>query len=385
MRLIAVLVAAVLTSAPVLASQEGPSSASSASSPSKDADQPTLPVSLAKIREALAQAPVEPLKGMNEEPHFRVEIQEWQKFKAMLDSLKFDSGGPSVPGGPYAYDQQQRLFPKVDNPLVQPYAAFNQGELLQVMITTLMTKYLRDALQLVDHRRARASRSRSPQGSGAVDERVLGVAGASPAAELDGQTIAASDPEQLTNRLHPRVTSGAPPRHADEPSRNMVLMGSPLGCRLRSPRLATLARPGAIDVTLSQPDIERALAIARSTEAERARFHSRYRLPVSDATVAQVEAMTEFRRVVIAGEDRLRQGDWMFTQGTRAAEAAVRTWHGQITMVAQLRFNPLNTYVTVPVLDIMVGDPLAEGVVTPLKAHTTPQYFTSVPVPGKRG
>ena len=142
MRLIAVLVTAILTSVPVLASQDGPSSASSASSPSKDAEQPTLPVSLTKIREALAQAPVEPLKGLNEQPHFRVEVQEWQKFKAMLDALKFDSGGPPVPGGVYAYDQQQRLFPKVDNPLVQPYAAFNQGELLQVMITTLMTKYL---------------------------------------------------------------------------------------------------------------------------------------------------------------------------------------------------------------------------------------------------
>jgi len=121
MRLIALLVAAILTSVPALAWQDGPSSASSESSPAKDAAQPTLPVSLAKIREALAEAPAEPLKGLNEQPHFRVEIQEWQKFKSMLDTLKFDSGGPPVPGGVYGYDQQQRLF--------------------QVMITTLMAKY----------------------------------------------------------------------------------------------------------------------------------------------------------------------------------------------------------------------------------------------------
>jgi hypothetical protein len=163
-------------------------------------------------------------------------------------------------------------------------------------------------------------------------------------------------------------------------------MGSPLvlplACALA---LGALPRLGALDVSLSQQDIERALAIARSPEAERARFHSRYRLAVNDATVTQVEVITEFRRVVIAGEDRLRKGDWMFTQGTRAAEAAVRQWHEQLAIVAQLRFSPLNTYVTVPVLDIMVGDPFSEEVVVPLAAHTTPQFSLPYPVVGKKG
>jgi len=166
----------------------------------------------------------------------------------------------------------------------------------------------------------------------------------------------------------------------------MVLMGYPLvlplACALA---LGALARLGALDVSLSQQDIERALAIARSPEAERARFHSRYRFAVNDATVPQVEVITEFRRVVIAGEDRLLKGDWMFTQGTRAAEAAVRQWHEQVAIVAQLRFNPLNTYVTVPRLDIMVGDSLFEVVVAPLAAHTTPQFSLPFPVAGKRG
>jgi hypothetical protein len=156
----------------------------------------------------------------------------------------------------------------------------------------------------------------------------------------------------------------------------------PLACALA---LGALPRLGALDVSLSQQDIERALAIARSPEAERVRFHSRYRFAVNDATVAQVEVITEFRRVVIAGEDRLLKGDWMFTQGTRAAEAAVRPWHEQLAIVAQLRFSPLNTYVTVPVLDIMVGDSLSEGIVVPLAAHTTPQFSLPFPVVGKRG
>jgi hypothetical protein len=148
--------------------------------------------------------------------------------------------------------------------------------------------------------------------------------------------------------------------------------------------LGTLPRLGALDVSLGPQDVERALAIARRSEAERARFHSHYRFPMNDATVTQVEVITEFRRVVIAGEDRLRQGDWMFTQGTRAAETAVRQWHGQLAIVAQLRFNPLNTYVTVPSLDMTVGDSFAEGTVPPLAAHTTPQYSLPFPVLGKK-
>ena len=47
-----------------------------------------------------------------------------------------------MPGGLYAYEQQRQLFPSVDNPLVQPYAAFNQGELLTILVENLMFKYL---------------------------------------------------------------------------------------------------------------------------------------------------------------------------------------------------------------------------------------------------
>ena len=165
----------------------------------------------------------------------------------------------------------------------------------------------------------------------------------------------------------------------------MALVRSPL-VLLLALALALMTWPGlgAIDASLSQQDIEHALAIARGSEAERARFHSHYRFPVNDATVAQMEVITEFRRLVITAEDRLRQGDWMFTQGTRAAEAAVRQWHGQVAIVAQLRFNPLNTYVTVPPFDVIVGDAPAEGAVVPLAAHTTPQYSLPFPVLGKK-
>jgi len=153
---------------------------------------------------------------------------------------------------------------------------------------------------------------------------------------------------------------------------------------MRSPRvlplalalaLVTVPRLGALDVALSQGDIERALAMARGSEAERSRFHSRYLFSTNDATVAQLEVITEFRRFVITAEERLRQGDWMFTQGTRAAERALAARRGQMTIVTRLRFNPLNVYISVPAFELSLGVP-------PLDTRTTPQY--APPMPGQK-
>ena len=148
------------------------------------------------------------------------------------------------------------------------------------------------------------------------------------------------------------------------------------GRRLALGLIFSLATPRgacALDVTIGQQDIERALAIARTREAERARFHSRYLLPVNDATGTQLEIISEFRRFVITAEDRLRRGDWMFTQGTRAAELALAPERGRTTIVAHLRFNPLNTYVAVPASEVVVLG------VTPLETRTTPQYAALFP------
>src|SRR6516164_1771701 len=99
-----------------------------------------LPVSLDKIRAGLSQpAPAEPLKGLNDPPPtFKVEIQEQQKFDDFLSKLKFDKGGPPIPGGIDAYEQYQRAFPRIDNPLAQPYAGFTTGEMMTLSIEALV-------------------------------------------------------------------------------------------------------------------------------------------------------------------------------------------------------------------------------------------------------
>jgi hypothetical protein len=113
-------------------------------SPPEDEGGLKLPVSLGRIKAALTQpAPAEPLKGLNDPPPtFKVEIQEQQKFDQLVSKLKFDKGGPQVPGGLDAYEQHQRIFPRVDNPLVQPYAGFTAGEITTLAIEALIEKYL---------------------------------------------------------------------------------------------------------------------------------------------------------------------------------------------------------------------------------------------------
>jgi hypothetical protein len=121
-----------------------------------------LPVSLDKIREGLAQPPpAEPLKGLNgQQPTFRLEIREQQKFDELVSKLKFDKGGPPVPGGIDAYEQYQRAFPRINNPLAQPYAGFSTGEIMTLSVEALIEKYVASKMvhMIGDTLRAQAER-----------------------------------------------------------------------------------------------------------------------------------------------------------------------------------------------------------------------------------
>jgi hypothetical protein len=121
-----------------------------AEEPPKDTPPLNLPISLDKIREGLAQPkPAEPLKGLTPgtgTPTFHVDITEQQKFEELLSKIKFDQTGPQVAGGIYAYEQQERLFPRINNPRVQPYAAFTTGETVTLAVEALIEKYVAEKM-----------------------------------------------------------------------------------------------------------------------------------------------------------------------------------------------------------------------------------------------
>jgi len=134
MRLLVALLTTTLSSAAVFAQDKPPPSAPL-----------NLPVSLDKIREGLSQpAPADALKGLNvgDQPTFRVNVTEPQKFEELLAKIKFDPPGPQIAGGMHAYEQQQLMFPRIDNPRVQPYGAFTTGQIATLAAEALIENYV---------------------------------------------------------------------------------------------------------------------------------------------------------------------------------------------------------------------------------------------------
>jgi hypothetical protein len=150
-----------------------------------------------------------------------------------------------------------------------------------------------------------------------------------------------------------------------------------LPCARESMRvvLATLAMVAflqagfeALRVDMSRGDIERALKLARAPEQTRARFHAPYITRLDDATVEEVQVVTEFRRYVLTAEQQLALGRWMFAQGTREAEEALRPWKGRLSILVRFRFHPQNNLDGIPPYESVLGDPA----VAPLDVIRTP-------------
>jgi len=135
MRLIYLLLAAILAAAPVRA-QEGASSSQADETPHYN-----LPVSLDKIKESLEQPAQLTLRTLDERPTFRIQIHERQKLDELLATLDFKTTRAPA-GGLYWQEVQRQMWPSVDNPLNQPYAAFSQSELLTILVENLVGHYL---------------------------------------------------------------------------------------------------------------------------------------------------------------------------------------------------------------------------------------------------
>ena len=141
MRLFSLLFTGILLAAPVRAQPPASSPKDSSSKDPSTAETQDLPVNLDKIKDALQQPPALSTLSLDERPTFRVQIQERQRIEELLGTLNFKTTPPPA-GGLYMAEMQRQWWPSVNYPLNQPYAAFNQGELLTVLIENLAGKYL---------------------------------------------------------------------------------------------------------------------------------------------------------------------------------------------------------------------------------------------------
>ena len=109
----------------------------------------------------------------------------------------------------------------------------------------------------------------------------------------------------------------------------------------------------ALDVDLAPDGIQRALDQARgATPRARAAFHAPYVRRVDTTPVRMVSLVSEYRRVVLAAEERLRLGDRLF--GVRDGAEVVAPWRGSLEVVAELQFHPQHVLLNVPPYDILV-------------------------------
>jgi len=182
MRLISLLVTATLVASPAWAAGQASSSPKDQTAQARDktgAEQPPasssqfdLPVSLDKIKKGLEQPPPLSLKLDDVvKPTFRIQILERQKIEELLATLNFKTTRAPA-GGLYWDEVRRQMWPATDNPLQQPYAAFNQGELMTILVENLVGRYLagRAMSSITSAERARAEAAAKDEVSHAIAE-----------------------------------------------------------------------------------------------------------------------------------------------------------------------------------------------------------------------
>ena len=106
---------------------------------------------------------------------------------------------------------------------------------------------------------------------------------------------------------------------------------------------AAPARLGALEVEMSDPAIQRALQLARfpASDADRARFHSRYIIPIGGATangahLESIEIITEFRRMELIAEQHARINDLFGRSSLTEPRRELAPWRGKAYVAARV-------------------------------------------------
>lgn len=143
---------------------------------------------------------------------------------------------------------------------------------------------------------------------------------------------------------------------------------------------ASLVGIAALELDIDDTAIDEAIRLGRrASNAEKTRFHRSYVFPVGAAPIGSVSLVTEFRRVVLAAEDRLRFGDHLW--GVREARELLRPARSKLEVIADVNFHPQNAYATVPEYGIRIV-PKEGPEVEPLESKTTAKFgLPSVPSP----
>jgi hypothetical protein len=144
----------------------------------------------------------------------------------------------------------------------------------------------------------------------------------------------------------------------------------------------------AFETSIGIGAIKRAIDIGRSPGSESLRdFHDGYVIPLGDRLLDRLEIVTEFRRVVLETENRVRFADMRW--GPEQAEAMLRPWRGKVSLLLYVTFAPNNTYRAMPRFGIVLyARPPTSGAqvrqasaIEPIDLVETPRYISGQPAP----
>jgi hypothetical protein len=151
------------------------------------------------------------------------------------------------------------------------------------------------------------------------------------------------------------------------------------------PVIVAIALAGAV-LTAYDPAIDElealdAIRLGQSrVESERLRFHQQYRFIVNRPPVDVVEIATPFRRIVQAAERRAQVGGGLFMQSEALAIASATA--GQLDVIVETTFHPLNTYVAVPAYEIRMIAAGTRAPIGPSAMERIPRYTLGSQKPG---
>ena len=137
----------------------------------------------------------------------------------------------------------------------------------------------------------------------------------------------------------------------------------------------------ALALAFVQTDAGRdALRLGRtSDQALYDAFNAGYQLPAS-GTVSEAEVITEFRRAVLIVRDHANQGEYGFTE--RDLEHAMVPYRGLVTIVVELRLNPLNTFIKAPPYTLYISTGPATRPLGPRNFERTSLFGVPMASPG---
>ena len=132
----------------------------------------------------------------------------------------------------------------------------------------------------------------------------------------------------------------------------------------------------ALTPNIDREQLDEALLFGRqATKAERQAFHDGYQRTLKDSLVRRISIVSEYRRVVLTLEEKMRLLDRNY--GQRQMTQMLVPWRGLVEVIAEVQFHPQNTYIGVPLYDVLLvrlDGPAAGSVIVPEANDRRPHF-----------